>query len=100
MPPATGITTSSAIAAGMLRTWTGMTCPGPRQRRSASGCFGNANSFFVGCVPSALRGALPPVDILFVGKDGEMEKQVTDAANAGAHNGHAAAEAGKCPVAH
>jgi len=29
-----------------------------------------------------------------------MEKQVTDAANAGAHNGHAAAEAGKCPVAH
>ena len=59
MRKACGITTSSATAAAMLRTWSGTTCPGLPRAPSASGFFANANSFSGGSARSALRGALP-----------------------------------------
>src|SRR5258706_5342464 len=59
MPKARGITTSSATAAAMLRTWIGTACRGRPPAPSANGSFANAKSFSGGFARSALRGALP-----------------------------------------
>src|ERR1051325_6253535 len=100
MRKACGIITSSVTVAAMSRTWTGMTCRGLRQARSANGCFANANSFSGDCVPGVRRGALPDNDSNSKERIKHMEKQVTEAAVAGTHNDETVAGAAKCPVAH
>ena len=58
MRKACGITTSSATAAAMWRTWSGTTCPGLALVLSVSELFVNAISFSAGSAPSVLESML------------------------------------------
>src|SRR5260370_38820783 len=96
-----GITSSSATAAAVLRTWTGTTCPGLPRALSGSGLFANASSFFVGSARSALRGVLPVNSFvfhhsLFCQDFKEKELMETELAK---QEQHASTES-KCPFNH
>src|SRR5689334_20645282 len=92
-----GITTSSATAAAMWRTWSGITCLGLPRAPSASGSFANAKSFSGGCARSVRRGTLPVNNSK---EDKHMEKELTTAgAPVPAHQEQNMSTETKCPVA-